>query len=127
MGLFTILSQYYDRQKQNAMQLGSPELFFMMSQAALQAEDYLVRRLVDTFREANVDTEKLLLYPKMEELLNAEANELVGGDAGGTQSIGPAARMAKLLITSGNGNGPARTSAAQRGGQRNRVGNNSTS
>lgn len=122
MALFAVLSQYYDRQVQTAALLQSPELLLMMGQASLEAGDYLIRRLIETFREASIDPEQLLLYPKLTELLNAQAQELTGGADSESQGVSPASRMAQLLATGGIGGGGAQQGTPQRNGQRSSVG-----
>lgn len=59
MGLFQVLTNYYDRVLQLAQILGDPELFGEIGQRAMLASDEAVRRLLETF--TITDTERFML------------------------------------------------------------------
>jgi hypothetical protein len=114
MGLFAILSQHYERMMNQAAVLGSPQIFMMMGQAALTAGDYAIRRLLSTFREANLDVDALLLYPKLQELFNAsQTGESPTGAITAASGSGGAPGMGGLLAPPGNGNGGQNPRASQ--------------
>ncbi len=116
MGLAASLGQFYDRQKQSAMALGSPELLLIMTQACLVAEDELITNLVRSFRTSlpGLDLDKLLLTPKIVEMLSAQYQQLSGGLATGLAPADEASRMAQILIGAGDGSGQSRERGATR-------------
>lgn len=63
-GTFAILSQYYDKVLERAMMMQDPKLIMAMGGSALQAGDYAIRRLLETFKEARLNIDKLLLYER---------------------------------------------------------------
>lgn len=124
MGLFSLLNGYYDKQLQVAMEIQDPQILVMMGDATLQANDYLIRRLVDTFKEVNIDVDELLLYPKLMEFMNARSN---ANSAGGNPPVGGTNQtpgVSPLSAMFGNGSGATKSGSTSSNGTKQSVGSN---
>lgn len=90
MSLFSILSGYYDKQMQHAQFLQNAPLFIAIGEAAMKSGDYLIRRMVETFRDANINVEELLLFPRVADIIEqehiAQAQQKVQQEQGGNNN-----------------------------------------
>lgn len=126
MSLFAVLTQHYDKVLERAAMLGDPALFLRVGQAALAASDYAMRRLLETFREASIDIDALLLSPKLFGDQNVGLEQGAEGLAGGLQGGGLPPEMAAFgsLVGLGGAGANARGAGGSRRG--NGVGPNQT-
>lgn len=111
MGLFSVLTQYYDKTMQTVAMLGDKQMFMAMGQAALEAGDYAMHQLLLTFREARVDVDKLMLASKfiqnMQEMMNAQSGQPQGTNVSGLIGSPQTPGMGGVPTANGSGGQPA--------------------
>jgi hypothetical protein len=92
IGLFQVLTNYYDRVLQLAQVLGDQELFAQIGQRAMLASDEAIKRLLETF--TITDTERFMLTSEESPDVR-EASSQPGGPAGNgmapRDALGPGA------------------------------------
>lgn len=101
MGLFQIITNYYQQVIQLSMILQNPEITARLAERALSASDFAAKRLFESF--AIVDYEPLLL---LEEERNQNAEAAVAAGNGGPPTGNGNAGMAGLPALAGVTRGP---------------------